>query len=115
MNTKLFSQSWAKTFRLPLLRSLLLLLNGAALGVYIFMRSLLYEFPFELSEELTFGAQLIGMASAFALVVYALALLADGLEYLIVRRRNLYLSTGDKATFAALFVLIGVLYMQGII
>jgi hypothetical protein len=89
MINNFFHGSLNKQFHLQLFKVTMLVANAAALLIYISIHIIFIDFPVEASAELITLLKLFGITSCFAIAVSAIVLLADCLDLLMLKRKQL--------------------------
>ncbi|MES2850693.1 MAG: hypothetical protein V4685_16660 [Bacteroidota bacterium] len=94
---------------IQIFKSLLLISNIASFIIYLFMHLIFFDFPIEWANELLTLVKLFSVASAFALSLSVLILLADTVEFVFSKRKQGIFSGHFKTVGAALILLIVIL------
>jgi hypothetical protein len=99
----MFNKLSSLPFHLRLLKTLLLTANAASLIIYIIVHLIFFDFPIDVAYEITVLLKMFAVASAFALGVSLLVLLADAADFLMIKRKFTALSLPVK-TFSVVLV-----------
>lgn len=106
MINKFFQGTLNKAFHLQLFKTLLLITNSAALLIYISMHIIFLDFPFDAGSELVMLVKLCGIASAFAVSISALLLLADAADIILLRKKQFVFPDHVKILVTGLLVIV---------
>jgi uncharacterized membrane protein len=101
-----FHKKLNKHFHFQLLKSLLVVTMSAALLIYISMHIIFLDFPFDTSTELITLLKLLGIATAFAIAVSGLVLVADAADFLILRKKQFTMPDHIKILTSGLLVIV---------
>lgn len=82
----MFNKLSPTAFHLRKLKTLLLAANAAGLIIYAFVHLIFFDFPIDAAAEMTVLLKTCSVASAFALCVSLLMVLADTADFFIVKR-----------------------------
>ena len=94
---------------IQLFKSLLLITNIASVIIYLFMHIIFFDFPIEMENELLTLVKLFSVASSFALSLSLLILLADCVEFILLKRKQVTFPVHFKTTGIAIALLIIIL------
>lgn len=93
-------------FHLQLVKNLLLIVNTAGLFIYGAMRCIFFDFPVAVNDELTTICKLLAVCSVFAVTASLLILLADMIDFIILKKKEVVIPAPVKFISAALILVI---------
>lgn len=106
MTNNFFKGTLNAKFHLQLLKTLMLISNCAGLLIYISMHIIFIDFPFDTNSELITLLKLISIASGFALSISGMILLADAVDLIVLKKKQLIFPAELKILATGLIVIV---------